>query len=115
MNKGGAAGLGGGAGAGSGPTAAAASAAAQKQKTLLQRVEGDIANIVDNFSHLVNVARVFLSFLLILPTKSSSREVCPNKMFSSPKQCSIHPNNLIHVNHEKHKFLISLFKKLCVG
>lgn len=64
MNKGGAAGLGGGAGAGSGPTAAAASAAAQKQKTLLQRVEGDIANIVDNFSHLVNVARVFYSFLL---------------------------------------------------
>jgi len=67
MNKGGAAGLGGGAGAGSGPTAAAAAAAAQKQKTLLQRVEGDIANIVDNFSHLVNVARVFvLSSLLIL-------------------------------------------------
>ncbi|MCH85952.1 mediator of RNA polymerase II transcription subunit 22A-like, partial [Trifolium medium] len=42
---------------GGGPTAAAAAAAAQKQKTLLQRVEGDIANIVDNFSHLVNVAR----------------------------------------------------------
>lgn len=47
-------------GAGSGPTAAAAAAAAQKQKTLLQRVEGDIASIVDNFSHLVNVARVCL-------------------------------------------------------
>ncbi|KAL2330933.1 hypothetical protein Fmac_018514 [Flemingia macrophylla] len=58
MNKGGAGGLGGGSGAGSGPTAAAAAAAAQKQKTLLQRVETDIANIVDNFSHLVNVARV---------------------------------------------------------
>lgn len=50
MNKGGP--------GGSGPTAAAAAAAAQKQKTLLQKVEGDIANIVDNFSHLVNVARV---------------------------------------------------------
>ncbi|XP_044467016.1 mediator of RNA polymerase II transcription subunit 22b-like [Mangifera indica] len=37
---------------GSGPTAA------QKQKTLMQRVETDIANIVDNFSQLVNAARV---------------------------------------------------------
>ncbi|KAH9782388.1 Mediator of RNA polymerase II transcription subunit 22b [Citrus sinensis] len=46
-------------GAGSGPTAAAAAAAAQKQKTLMQRVETDIASIVDNFSQLVNVARVF--------------------------------------------------------
>jgi mediator of RNA polymerase II transcription subunit 22 len=57
MNKGGP--------GGGGPTAAAAAAAAQKQKTLLQRVEGDIANIVDNFSHLVNVARVcvYLYFL----------------------------------------------------
>ncbi|ESR55189.1 Mediator of RNA polymerase II transcription subunit 22b [Citrus sinensis] len=45
-------------GAGSGPTAAAAAAAAQKQKTLMQRVETDIASIVDNFSQLVNVARV---------------------------------------------------------
>ncbi|XP_058097930.1 mediator of RNA polymerase II transcription subunit 22a [Magnolia sinica] len=52
MNKGG------GGGAGSGPTAAAATAAAQKQKTLLQRVDTDISNIVDNFSLLVNVARV---------------------------------------------------------
>ncbi|XP_044469865.1 mediator of RNA polymerase II transcription subunit 22a-like [Mangifera indica] len=43
---------------GSGPTAAAAAAAAQKQKNLMQRVETDIANIVDNFSQLVNVARV---------------------------------------------------------
>ncbi|XP_027343769.1 mediator of RNA polymerase II transcription subunit 22a-like [Abrus precatorius] len=55
MNKGG---LGSGGAAGSGPTAAAAAAATQKQKALLQRVEGDIANIVDNFSHLVNVASV---------------------------------------------------------
>ncbi|RZC82533.1 hypothetical protein C5167_045319 [Papaver somniferum] len=54
MNKGGV-GLTGG---GSGPTAAAAAAAAQKQKTLLQRVDTDITNIVDNFNHLVNVARV---------------------------------------------------------
>ncbi|KAJ4721731.1 Mediator of RNA polymerase II transcription subunit [Melia azedarach] len=45
-------------GGGSGPTAAAAAAAAQKQKTLMQRVETDIANIVDNFSQLVNVAKV---------------------------------------------------------
>ncbi|KAL5081574.1 hypothetical protein RYX36_009995 [Vicia faba] len=52
MNKGGP--------GGSGPTTAAAAAAAQKQKTLLQRVEGDIANIADNFSHLVTVARVYI-------------------------------------------------------
>ncbi|XP_010242435.1 PREDICTED: mediator of RNA polymerase II transcription subunit 22a-like isoform X1 [Nelumbo nucifera] len=63
MNKGVGVGVGGGVGvglggAGSGPTAAAAAAAAQKQKTLLQRVDTDITNIVDNFSHLVNVARV---------------------------------------------------------
>ena len=61
MNKGGAGGVGGGgsgsSGGGSGPTAAAA--AAQKQKTLLQRVEADIGSIIDNFSHLVNVSRVF--------------------------------------------------------
>ncbi|KAJ4840711.1 Mediator of RNA polymerase II transcription subunit 22b, partial [Turnera subulata] len=57
MNKGGI-GMGSGGGAGSGPTAAAAAAAAQKQKTLMQRVETDIANLVDNFTHLVNVARV---------------------------------------------------------
>ncbi|KAI3426584.1 uncharacterized protein J3R85_009953 [Psidium guajava] len=56
MNRGGGAGA--GLGSGSGPTAAAAAAAAQKQKTLLQRVETDIGNIVDNFSQLVNVARV---------------------------------------------------------
>ena len=61
MNKGGAGGGGGSgsSGGGSGPTAAAAAAAAQKQKTLLQRVEADIGSIVDNFSHLVNVSRVF--------------------------------------------------------
>ncbi|XP_022996928.1 mediator of RNA polymerase II transcription subunit 22b-like isoform X1 [Cucurbita maxima] len=47
-----------GIGGGTGPTAAAAAAAAQKQKLLLQRVETDIANIVDNFTHLVNVSRV---------------------------------------------------------
>lgn len=52
MNKGGAGGGGGG------PTAAAALAAAQKQKTLQQRVDNDIGNIVDNFSFIVNVARV---------------------------------------------------------
>ena len=51
-----------GAGVGTGPTAAAAAAAAQKQKTMMQRVETDIANIVDNFTQLVNVARVNLSF-----------------------------------------------------
>ncbi|KAK2640931.1 hypothetical protein Ddye_022694 [Dipteronia dyeriana] len=45
-------------GSGTGPTAVAAAAAAQKQKILMQRVETDIANIVDNFSQLVNVARV---------------------------------------------------------
>lgn len=64
MNKGGLTGGGVlGSSAGSGPTAAAA---AQKQKTLVQRVEGDIANIVDNFSHLVNVARVCLITFCIL-------------------------------------------------
>lgn len=56
MNKG----IGGGLGGGNGPTAAAATAAAQKQKVLLQRVDNDIANIVDNFTHLVNVSRVLL-------------------------------------------------------
>ncbi|XVF63255.1 hypothetical protein PTKIN_Ptkin09bG0072900 [Pterospermum kingtungense] len=49
-----------GTGVGTGPTAAAAAAAAaaQKQKTMMQRVENDIGNIVDNFTQLVNVARV---------------------------------------------------------
>ncbi|KAM7267099.1 hypothetical protein ACFE04_009265 [Oxalis oulophora] len=64
MNKGGVGvGVGGGggmggSGGGGGPTAAAATAAAQRQKSLMQRVETDIGNIVDNFSHLVNAARV---------------------------------------------------------
>ncbi|KAG0455331.1 hypothetical protein HPP92_024623 [Vanilla planifolia] len=43
---------------GGGPTAAAAVAAAQKQKTLLHRLDNDVSTIVDNFSHLINVARV---------------------------------------------------------
>ncbi|XP_051134707.1 mediator of RNA polymerase II transcription subunit 22a-like [Andrographis paniculata] len=61
MNKGGG-GLGGGPGGGgaaaTGPTAAAAAAAVQKQKTLLQKVDTDIGNLIDNFGFLVNVARV---------------------------------------------------------
>lgn len=48
-----------------GPTAAAAAAAAQKQNTLMQRVDTDIANIVDNFNHLVNVSRVYYSVYLL--------------------------------------------------
>lgn len=63
MNKAGGIAMGGGGGVGSGPTTAAAAAAAQKQKALMQRVETDIANIVDNFTHLVNVARV--NFLVL--------------------------------------------------
>ncbi|KAJ9541243.1 hypothetical protein OSB04_027749 [Centaurea solstitialis] len=55
MNKGGA---GGGTSGAAGPTAAAAAAAAQKQKSLQQRVDNDIGSIVDNFSIVVNVARV---------------------------------------------------------
>ncbi|OAY54466.1 mediator of RNA polymerase II transcription subunit 22b [Manihot esculenta] len=58
MNKGGVVGTGGAGGGGSGPTAAATAAAVQKQKSLMQRVETDIANIVNNFTDLVNVARV---------------------------------------------------------
>lgn len=50
--------VGAGAGSGSGPTAAAAAAAAQKQKSLLQRVETDVSSLVDNFTVLVNVARI---------------------------------------------------------
>lgn len=64
MNKGGGSGGGmAGSGGGSGPTAAAAAAALQKQKALLQRVEADITSVVDNFTQIVNVARVnwFLS------------------------------------------------------
>ncbi|XP_073134860.1 mediator of RNA polymerase II transcription subunit 22a-like [Henckelia pumila] len=52
MNKG--AGIGGAAG----PTAAASATATQKQKALLQRVDGDVGHLVDNFAYLVNVARV---------------------------------------------------------
>lgn len=63
MNKAGGIAMGGGGGVGSGPTTAAAAAAAQKQKALMQRVETDIAHIVDNFTHLVNVARV--NFLVL--------------------------------------------------
>ncbi|KAM3381811.1 mediator of RNA polymerase II transcription subunit 22a isoform X1 [Capsicum galapagoense] len=51
MNKG--ANVGGG-----GPTAAAAAAAGQKQKSLLQRLDADIGNIVDNYGFIVNAARV---------------------------------------------------------
>ncbi|CAF1926116.1 hypothetical protein Bca4012_070741 [Brassica carinata] len=47
-----------GSGEGAGPTAAAAAAALQKQKALLQRVETDITSVVDNFTQIVNVARV---------------------------------------------------------
>lgn len=60
MNKGGAGGGGGG------PTAAAALAAAQKQKTLQQRVDNDIGNIVDNFSFIVNVARVLFPHIILI-------------------------------------------------
>ncbi|KAF0918440.1 hypothetical protein E2562_023587 [Oryza meyeriana var. granulata] len=46
---------GGSAGAATGPTAAAA---AQKQKTLLQKADADVSSLVDNFSALINIARV---------------------------------------------------------
>lgn len=54
-----------GSGEGAGPTAAAAAAALQKQKALLQRVETDITSVVDNFTQIVNVARVSDQFLPI--------------------------------------------------
>ncbi len=41
-----------------GPTAAAAAAAAQKQRALLQKADTDVASLVDNFSALINIARV---------------------------------------------------------
>lgn len=64
MNKGGNVG-------GGGPTAAAAAAAAQKQKSLLQRVDADIGNIVDNYGFIVNAARVCpISFTFSLTTRS---------------------------------------------
>lgn len=58
----------GGGGGGGGPTAAAAVAAAQKQKALLQRVDTDVANLVDHFSHLVNLARVCNHFIVLSPS-----------------------------------------------
>lgn len=59
MNKGGGSGGGiPGSGGEKGPTAAAAAASLQKQKSLLQRVEADITSVVDNFTQIVNVARV---------------------------------------------------------
>ncbi|KAJ4719179.1 Mediator of RNA polymerase II transcription subunit [Melia azedarach] len=50
MNKG-------GGGGGSGPTQQRPLLQLKSRRTLMQRVETDIANIVDNFSQLVNVAR----------------------------------------------------------
>ncbi|CAO1945863.1 unnamed protein product [Urochloa humidicola] len=46
------------AGSAPGPTAAAAAAAAQKQKSLLQKADADVSSLVDNFSSLINIARV---------------------------------------------------------
>lgn len=57
MNKGGC--------GGGGPTAAAAANATQRQKTLQQRVDNDIGNIVEHFSFIVNVSRV--TYLLLNP------------------------------------------------
>lgn len=51
-------GAGGATSGGSGPTTAAILAAAQKQKTLLQRVDNDVSQIVDNFSALLTISRV---------------------------------------------------------
>lgn len=73
-----------GTGVGTGPTAAAAAAAAQKQKTMMQRVETDIANIVDNFTQLVNAARVTLYFKPIT-TISSSLKSLMSRFLNSPK------------------------------
>ena len=56
MNKPG--GAPGGGGSTAGPTAAAAAAAAQKQRALLQKADTDVASLVDNFSALINIARV---------------------------------------------------------
>ncbi|AQK90169.1 Surfeit locus protein 5 [Zea mays] len=49
---------GGGPGSAPGPTAAAAAAAVQKQKSLLQKADADVSSLVDNFSSLINIARV---------------------------------------------------------
>ncbi|KAK1660721.1 hypothetical protein QYE76_048880 [Lolium multiflorum] len=51
-------GIGGAGGTAAGPTAAAAAAAAQKQRALLQKADADVASLVDNFSALINIARV---------------------------------------------------------
>lgn len=84
MNKG--ANVGGG-----GPTAAAAAAAAQKQKSLLQRVDADIGNIVDNYGFIVNAARVCPHFLHLLPSTKKYRS--PIKFillsFSGPKTLAV--------------------------
>uniref|UniRef100_A0A1D1XRI5 Putative mediator of RNA polymerase II transcription subunit 22 n=1 Tax=Anthurium amnicola TaxID=1678845 RepID=A0A1D1XRI5_9ARAE len=61
-------------GAGSGPTAAAIAAAAQKQKALLHRVDTDVAQIVDNFSALLNIAKVND------PPVKNSQEACEMEM-----------------------------------
>jgi mediator of RNA polymerase II transcription subunit 22 len=50
--------VGGAAGSAPGPTAAAAAAAVQKQKSLLQKADADVSSLVDNFSSLINIARV---------------------------------------------------------
>jgi len=57
---------GGAAGSAPGPTAAAAAAAAQKQKLLLQKADADVSSLVDNFSNLINIARVRPRALLSL-------------------------------------------------
>ena len=64
---------GGGGGAGSGPTAAAAAAAAQKQKSLVQRLETEISNIVDHFNQLVSVSRVCFFVSSSFPSDSPIR------------------------------------------
>ncbi|XP_023155831.1 mediator of RNA polymerase II transcription subunit 22a-like [Zea mays] len=40
------------------PTATVAAAAVQKQKSLLQKADADVSSLVDNFSSLINIARV---------------------------------------------------------
>jgi mediator of RNA polymerase II transcription subunit 22 len=54
---------GGGPGSAQVPTAAAAAAAAataavQKQESLLQKADAAVSSLVDNFSSLINIARV---------------------------------------------------------
>lgn len=57
--------MGGGSSGTAGPTAAAAAAAAQKQKTLMQRMDNDVGNLVDNFGFMINGARVYSLFSLL--------------------------------------------------